>query len=92
LRYNPAKKLGKGRQPKSLIVPTYPLGFSILALENRDMFLRAKKRFEDGKEHRYWSTVENRRMPNKRVVQRQVLYLGEINDSQHDSGVGIQVC
>ena len=46
------------------------------------MFLRAKKRFKDGKEHRYWSVVENRRCPGKRVVQRQVLYLGEINDAQ----------
>jgi hypothetical protein len=25
------------------------------------MFLRANKRFKDGKEHRYWSVVENRR-------------------------------
>ena len=49
------------------------------------MFLRAKNRFKDGKEHRYWSVVENRRMSNNRVVQRQVLYLGEINDSQHAS-------
>ena len=46
------------------------------------MFLRAKKRFKDGKEHRYWSVVENRRCQGKRVVQRQVLYLGEINDTQ----------
>ncbi len=46
------------------------------------MFLRAKKRFKDGKEHRYWSIVENRRVSGDRVVQRQVLYLGEINDSQ----------
>lgn len=46
------------------------------------MFLRAKTRFKDGKEHRYWSIVENRRTRGKRVVQRQVLYLGEINDSQ----------
>ena len=46
------------------------------------MFVRAKKRFKDGKEHRYWSVVENARNPNGRVVQRQVLYLGEINDSQ----------
>ena len=49
------------------------------------MFLRAKKRFKDGKGDRYWSVVENRRMPDNRVVQRQVLYLGEIDDSQHDS-------
>lgn len=46
------------------------------------MFLRAKKRLKDGKEHRYWSIVENRRVQGNRVVQRQVLYLGEINDSQ----------
>jgi hypothetical protein len=46
------------------------------------MFLRAKTRRKDGKEHRYWSIVENRRASQGRVVQRQVLYLGEINDSQ----------
>src|SRR5512139_386385 len=46
------------------------------------MFLRAKQRFKDGKIHRYWSIVENRRVAGNRVVQRQVLYLGEINDSQ----------
>src|SRR5258707_13199450 len=46
------------------------------------MFLRAKIRRKDGKEHRAWSVVENRRVHDGRVVQRQVLYLGEINDSQ----------
>lgn len=46
------------------------------------MFLRAKKRIKDGKTHRYWSIVESRRVAGDRVVQRQVLYLGEINDSQ----------
>ena len=46
------------------------------------MFVRCKKRFKDGKEHRYWSVVENVRVRGGRVVQRQVLYLGEINDSQ----------
>jgi hypothetical protein len=46
------------------------------------MFLRVKTRLKDGKEHRYWSIVENRRTQGNRVVQRQVLYLGEINDSQ----------
>jgi hypothetical protein len=45
------------------------------------MFLRAKTRYKDGKEHRYWSIVENRRTQGNRVVQRQVLYLGEINDN-----------
>jgi hypothetical protein len=47
------------------------------------MFPRSKRRFKDGKEHRYWSIVENRRCGGNRVVQRQVLYLGEINDQQH---------
>ena len=46
------------------------------------MFLRHKVRRKDGKEHRYWSIVENRRVAGGRTVQRQVLYLGEINDSQ----------
>jgi transposase len=46
------------------------------------MFLRAKTRKKDGKEHRYWSVVENRRVADGRVVQRHVLYLGEINDAQ----------
>src|ERR1700722_16859212 len=46
------------------------------------MFLRAKIRHKDGKAHRAWSVVENRRVHNGRVVQREVLYLGEINDSQ----------
>ena len=47
------------------------------------MFVRCKKRFKDGKEHRYWSVVENVRVPRgRRVVQHHVLYLGGINDSQ----------
>jgi transposase len=46
------------------------------------MFLRHKLRRKDGKQHRYWSIVENRRVCGGRTVQRHVLYLGEINDSQ----------
>ncbi len=46
------------------------------------MFLRAKIRRKDGKEHRYWSVVEAKRVGGGRVVQRHVLYLGEINDTQ----------
>jgi transposase len=49
------------------------------------MFLRCTKRRKDGKEHRYWNVVENRRVSGARVVQRQVLYLGEINDSQREA-------
>lgn len=46
------------------------------------MFLRYSSRKKDGKEHRYWSIVENKRLDDGRVVQRHVLYLGEINSSQ----------
>jgi transposase len=46
------------------------------------MFLRHKVRRKDGKEHRYWSIVENRRVGGGRTVQRHMLHLGEINDTQ----------
>lgn len=46
------------------------------------MFLRAKVRKKDGKQHRYFSVVENRRVGRNKTAQRTVLYLGEINDSQ----------
>ncbi len=46
------------------------------------MFLRATTRKKDGKIHRYFSVVENQRVRGGRVVQRHVLYLGEINTSQ----------
>jgi len=46
------------------------------------MFLRCITRKKNGKEHRYWSVVENRRVARGRVVQRHVLYLGEINTFQ----------
>lgn len=46
------------------------------------MFLRANRRKKNGKLHRYWSIVESRRLNSGHPAQRQVLYLGEINDSQ----------
>jgi hypothetical protein len=46
------------------------------------MFLRQTRRTKDGKTHSYWSVVENQRLDDGRVVQRPVLYLGEINSSQ----------
>jgi transposase len=49
------------------------------------MFLRFNRRFKDGKEHRYWNIVESQRCSGGKVVQRQVLYLGEINDSQQQA-------
>lgn len=55
--------------------------------QNESMFLKCTKRRKNGKTHRYWSIVENERVRRQRVVQRQVLYLGEINDTQHASWV-----
>jgi len=49
------------------------------------MFLRSTTRKKNGKEHRYYSLVENRRTTGGRVVQRHALYLGEINDSQQEA-------
>jgi hypothetical protein len=46
------------------------------------MFLRCKVRWKDGKQHRYWSIVESTGLASGRVLQRHVLYLGEINDTQ----------
>jgi transposase len=46
------------------------------------MFLRSSQRKKNGKTHTYWNIVENKRLDDGRVVQRQVLYLGEISSSQ----------
>ena len=46
------------------------------------MFLRSIHRHKDGKDHRYFSIVENHRLASDKTVQRTVLYLGEINDQQ----------
>ena len=49
------------------------------------MFLRCSRRVKDGKVQEYWNLVENRRLSDGRVAQRQVLYLGEINASQREA-------
>lgn len=61
---------------------TYPLFFQNIFVILLFMFLRETRRFKDGKDHRYWNIVENKRTSSGQVVQRQVLYLGEINDAQ----------
>ena len=62
---------------------TYPLFFRLDFWHSAaSMFLRCTERKKDGKAHRYFSVVENRRLPGSRTVQRTVLYLGEINDQQ----------
>ena len=49
------------------------------------MFLRKTQRRKNGKTHLYWSVVENKRLASGRVIQRHVLYLGEINSSQAEA-------
>jgi len=49
------------------------------------MFLRSTNRKKNGKTHVYWSVVENKRLDGGRVVQRHVLYLGEISSPQVDA-------
>jgi len=49
------------------------------------MFLRSTTRKKDGKLHRYFKVVENRRLSAGKTAQRTVLYLGEINDQQEAS-------
>jgi hypothetical protein len=49
------------------------------------MFLQFSRRFKDGKGHRYWSIVENKRCSGGKVVQRQALYFDEINDGQREA-------
>jgi hypothetical protein len=46
------------------------------------MYLRCHVRRKDGKEHRDWSIEEKRRCADGRAIDRRVLYLGELNDSQ----------
>ena len=54
------------------------------------MFLRSTKRKKDGKQHRYFSVVENVRAPGRRTpFQKTLLYLGEINDAQQSAWVKV---
>ena len=64
-------------------VKTYPLVRQTIPWHAAvSMFLRSTNRRKDGKDQRYFSIVENRRVPGGKTVQRTVLYLGEINDQQ----------
>jgi hypothetical protein len=67
---------------QSAVVPTWGIDrVVVISTIGRHVFA-CQAPFKDGKEHRYWSIVENRRTAGSLVVQRQVLYVGEINDSQ----------
>lgn len=46
------------------------------------VFLQCHRRVKNSKEHRYWSITEKVRVRRGQWVQRHLLYLGEINDSQ----------
>ncbi|XOV73520.1 MAG: hypothetical protein ACFHW5_10185 [Verrucomicrobiota bacterium] len=47
--------------------------------------MRASNRRKNGNDHRYCSVVENRRIRSGKHVQKTLLYLGEINDTQKAS-------
>jgi transposase len=49
------------------------------------MFLKRRAREKDGKTHVYYSICESLRVSNGRVVQRQILHLGELNTTQQES-------
>ena len=78
----------KGGDRKTSVVETKYLFNGWFSIRFRAMYLRSNWRLKDGKEHRYWSIVESKRCAGGKVVQRQVLYLGEINDSQRRLGAG----
>lgn len=49
------------------------------------MFLKRRVRHKDGKDHIYYSVCESLRVHGRRVIQRQVLHLGELNTTQIES-------
>lgn len=48
------------------------------------MYLKANRRFKDGKQHIYYTLNESLRVNRSRVIQRCVLHLGELNTTQVD--------
>ena len=46
------------------------------------MFLKTQRIFKEGKHHIYYSLCESLRVSRKRVLQRRVLHLGELNTTQ----------
>ncbi|MFY9315758.1 MAG: hypothetical protein WAO95_09385 [Burkholderiales bacterium] len=68
-----------------LVVETLVLGEVVFVSWTSRTFLRCNRRVKDGKVHEYWNVVENRRLSDGRIVQRQVPYLGEINSSQREA-------
>jgi hypothetical protein len=67
------------------MVKTCPVEMLFFRCETTTMFLRSYKRKKNGKQHEYFSVVENRRVAHDKTVQRTVLYLGEITTTQEDT-------
>ena len=74
-----------GRGLKSTCRPDLPPFLVREVLPFWSVHLKIHRRKKDGKEHRYFSIVESRRVSRWKVVHRTVLYLGEINDSQQSA-------
>ena len=55
------------------------------ACDNAGMYLKTHQRKKNGKINEYYSIVEKRKVAHGRYVQKTVLYLGEISDSQKKS-------
>lgn len=69
------------------LVPSQKLkGFGrVSGVVMKKPFLHCHRRFKNGKDHCYWSIAEKVRLGRSRWVQRHILYLGEINDSQREA-------
>jgi transposase len=55
-----------------------------LVWQNAAVFLKRHRLHKDGKEHIYYSVCESIRVSRRRVAQRKVLHLGELNTTQLD--------
>src|SRR3954471_13125463 len=73
------------RRPKSAVVKTYPISTAGLVCIDYRRHVPAANPKKDGKTHTYWDIVESKRPGDGRVLQRQVLYRGEINSSQAEA-------
>src|SRR3954463_13863583 len=79
------------RRPKSAVVKTYPISTAGLVCIDYRRHVPAANPKKEGRQdayllgHPYWDIVESKRLGDGRVLQRQVLYLGEINSSQAEA-------
>ena len=62
-----------------------PYCTAFFTCDNTGMYLKTHKRKKNGKYHEYYSIAEKRKISRGRYVEKIVLYLGEISDSQKKS-------